>query len=133
MSYSIGDESDDELSSNSARLHPAGASAGGPGPSSSSSSSSRHAPAAASGGISRQSHVYADPFSDEHGSSSHHDDYDGHAGGGGGGYTDSLIYDDYSGGQSANPLGTATEVSRGPGLGSDTIGRSYNRYDVYEE
>ncbi len=117
MSYLIGDESDDESGLQSFKTR--------------ASRPSGKESYLASTAVARQPHQFADPFGDE-------SNVDGRTGNityanGEETSNQSLIYDDYAGGQSANPFGTATEVKRGPGLHAPKSGGSYNRYDVYGE
>lgn len=129
-SYSIGDESDDDFDFQQQQRGGTSRSQGGAG----------LAPVS-----SRQPHQYIDPFDDDFASpsTSTNNAYaangafnDGHNASGSGGaaaprqpraYDDALLFDDFTGGKPANPLGTASDV-RDSAHASD-----FNRYDVYEE
>lgn len=128
-SYSIGDESDDEFD-----LQGRGAGSRGAAP-----RSQAHAAGGGGAGLapvsSRQPHQYIDPFDDDFASpstssanpqyqqsgASNNDTRAPRA------YDDALIFDDFTGGKPANPLGTASVV-RDAAHASD-----FNRYDVYDE
>lgn len=123
-SYSIGDESDDEFDFQRQQQHQArGGGGGGAG----------LAPVS-----SRQPHQYVDPFDDDFASPQESYNIPASTSASAGGappaaaraqrsYDDALIFDDFTGGKPANPLGTASDV-RDPHGTSD-----FNRYDVYEE
>lgn len=116
MSYSIGDESDDEFGLHQTPMQVSNSRTGG----------KYGVPRATT----RQSHQFEDPFDDFNAAAGNIQA--GKPGNGEPFYNNSLITDDYTGGQSANPLGTATEVKRGPSMNGYESG-TYNRYDVYEE
>lgn len=122
-SYSIGDESDDEFDFQRHQQQQARGVGGGAGLTPVSS---------------RQPHQYVDPFDDDFGTPSAsqnvastsrgvHSPNPGPAARASRDYDDALIFDDFTGGKPANPLGTASDV-RDPHGASD-----FNRYDVYEE
>lgn len=125
-SYSIGDESDDEFDFQRHQQTRDGRGAG-------------LAPVS-----SRQPHQYVDPFDDDFESppasqnvaSTSRGFDERHSGSSSRGgaearaprsYDDALMFDDFTGGKPANPLGTASDV-RDSNSASD-----FNRYDVYEE
>lgn len=124
-SYSIGDESDDEFDFQRQQQQQARGVGGG---------------TELAQVSSRQPHQYVDPFDDdfESPSASHNvastsrsvhnnDPSGGAAARAPRNYDDALIFDDFTGGKPANPLGTASDV-RDPHGASD-----FNRYDVYDE
>lgn len=126
-SYSIGDESDDEFDLQRQRRgqqqqHQRGGSGSGFG---------------ASASNSRQAHQYVDPFEDDYAtgggiagpSTNANSSIDGASGrlGQPRSYDDALIFDDFTGGKPANPMGTASDVQK------PLDGGNFNRYDVYEE
>lgn len=120
-SYSIGDGSDDEDEFDFQRQQQTrGGGAGG---------------GTALGPVSsRQPHQYVDPFDDDFASPSSSRNVASATPSAAGpaaraprSYDDALIFDDFTGGKPANPLGTASDVR-------DSHGTSdFNRYDVYEE
>ena len=82
----------------------------------------------------RQPHAYTDPFGDFDTLTSSARAVNGLRGSDGkedGQYRDLLMGDDYSGGQAANPLGTADERKKmsGPLNGKDS---GYDAYNAYE-
>jgi hypothetical protein len=130
-SYSIGDESDDEydFQRNGARGPYGGSATGG-------SRSAGRGGAALAPTSSRQPHDFVDPFDDDfatgggmqgHPNASSTLDGSNRGVGAPRSYDDALIFDDFTGGKPANPLGTASDVNDSTNRGN------FNRYDVYEE
>lgn len=123
-SYSIGDESDDDFD-----LQQRGGGAHGAG--SGSSTAGSRGGAGLAPVSSRQAHQYIDPFDDDFASAQPAQQASSNSGVAGGAtarpYDDALIFDDFTGGKPANPLGTASDV-RDPHGASD-----FSRYDVYDE
>lgn len=141
MSYAIGDESDDEFESFNRRGHQLQPHQLQPASSSSSSANPLGGPVIQQQRQQRvsQPHQYVDddPFEDaplhgDHAATSRSTAAAGAAAAGRLSIDDGDALLDFTGGQSANPQGTASDTRHGPGLYGG-MGGNNSRYDVYEE